>query len=139
MKTHPKLKNAARAGFTLAEIMVVIVIIGLLAAYVAPRMFSNVDRAKVTTAKQQMTGLLDAVNQYRMNNSQWPEDLEQLTEEDERGNSYYDKIPADPWGGEYQLENMDGDPVIICLGADNQQGGEEKDSDFSVPAEALAN
>lgn len=139
MKTHPKLKNAARAGFTLAEIMVVIVIIGLLAAYVAPRMFSNVDRAKVTTAKQQMTGLLDAVNQYRMNNSQWPEDLEQLTEEDDRGNSFFKKIPPDPWGGEYQLDNIDGEPAIICFGADNQQGGDEKGADFSIPEEALAN
>ena len=134
MKTSMIQRGARRAGFTLAEIMVVIVIIGLLAAYVAPKMFSNVDRARVSSAKQQMQTLKNAVMEYRMASNEWPDDLSALTEKDSRGNSFIssDTVPKDPWGNEYVLRTDDGEAVIWCLGEDGREGGEEKDADFST-------
>lgn len=123
---------ASRAGFSLAEIMVVILIIGLLAGYVAPKLLSKVDAAKVQSAKQQMATLKDQVVAYRMERSEWPDELEQLTEENERGQSYMDKIPTDPWNNPYAMEIEGGDVTIWCYGADGQPGGTGEDSDFST-------
>lgn len=132
MKTLRTTRRAARAGFTLAEIMVVILIIGLLATFVVPALFSKVDKAKVTTAKQHMTTIKDAVINYKLNNGSWPDNLEQLTESDSRGNAELNSVPKDPWKGEYALEIVDNKPVVWCYGADQQQGGQEQDADFST-------
>jgi len=135
-RTSPASTSAARrAGFSLAEIMVVVLIIGLLVGYVGPRMFSNVDRAKVTNAERQMQTLQNAVESYRMDRNEWPDELEQLTEKDDRGNNYMDKIPQDPWNGEYALEIDGSDVIIWCYGSDNQPGGTETAMDLRWPEE----
>lgn len=123
---------ARRAGFSLAEIMVVILIIGLLAGYVAPKLLSKVDAAKVQSAKQQMATLKNEVISYRMERSEWPDELEQLTQENERGQQAMSKIPSDPWNNPYGLEIEGGDVTIWCYGADGQPGGTGEDSDFST-------
>lgn len=126
---------ARRAGFSLAEIMVVILIIGLLVGYVGPKMFSSVDQAKVASAKRQMQTLKDQVLAYRMERNEWPDELEQLTQKDQRGNNYMDNIPEDPWGNQYGLQIEGSDVIVWCYGADGQPGGSEQDSDFSTEKE----
>ncbi|QDV07138.1 Type II secretion system protein G precursor [Planctomycetes bacterium Poly30] len=125
----------SQAGFSLAELMVVIVIIGLLATVVAPKLFDRLGSAQVSAAKQDMIAILDEVNMFRLNNGEMPSSIEELTREDDKGRKYLDTdvVPKDPWGNEYILEEDDnGDPVIWCYGADGTQGGEGGDLDFST-------
>jgi general secretion pathway protein G len=127
--------NRAQGGFSLAELMVVIVIIGLLATVVAPKLFDKLGSAQVGAAKSDMLVILDEVNMYRLNNGEIPDSLELLVQEDEKGRSYLDTkvVPKDPWGNEYILDtDEDGSPIIRCLGADGAQGGEGDDLDFNT-------
>lgn len=136
MKTqaHPLIRRR-QAGFSLAELMVVIVIIGLLATVVAPKLFDKLGTARISAAKSDMLGMDDEITNFRLNNGEIPDSLERLVEKDSKGISYLNAtvVPKDPWGNEYVLSSDDdGDPIIWCLGADGAEGGEGEDMDFST-------
>ncbi len=136
MKTHSMLHRAratARAGFSLAELMVVIVIIGLLATAVVPKLMDRLGEANWGKAKSDISGINQALTQYAVNNGGYPDSLEALITPDSNNKRYLDlkAVPKDPWGNEYMYEPPMGgeDPRIICLGADGAPGGEGDNAD----------
>lgn len=128
-------KGTARAGFSLAELMVVIVIIGLLATAVTQNVFGFFGQSKEVKAKSDVLAIYKACeNFYYQNNSRWPESIEQLVEKAEGTGTRYlnnTKVPKDPWGNEYELEEVDGGLLVWCRGKDGQPGGEGENKDFS--------
>ncbi|MBK1733773.1 type II secretion system protein GspG [Halorhodospira abdelmalekii] len=129
------MRRAAQSGFTLIEIMVVVVILGILAGIVVPRIMDRPDSARVEAAKQDIRAIESALNLYRLDNNHYPstdQGLEALVEEP-RGEpqprnwqGYLDRLPRDPWGNEYQYLNPGerGTIDIYSLGADGRPGGE---------------
>jgi general secretion pathway protein G len=131
------------AGFTLLEMLVVLVIIGLIASLVGPRLFSRVDSSKVQVAETQVRLLRGAVETFRLEVGRIPSDAEGLAvlytaPADERAKSrwrgpYLDEaVPSDPWGNPYQYSTpgRDGLPfAIYSYGADGKPGGEGNDAD----------
>lgn len=141
MKRKPErsvLKN--RAGFTLIELMVVMIILGLLAALVVPRMFGKLGKAKTHAAYAQIELFGTALDSFRLDVGRYPtssEGLEALVAagsgaEDWNG-PYLKKneIPLDPWGNPYLYESpgKHGDYDLYSLGADKSEGGEGEDRD----------
>jgi general secretion pathway protein G len=132
-------------GMTLIEIMVVITILGLIATVVTVNVLDRLDEAKVSTAKTQIKGLEEALDQYRRDNGFYPtteQGLQALIEKPTTGRSpvHYPakgylkggKVPKDPWNGEYKYYNpgIQGHEFEICsLGRDGQEGGEGIDAD----------
>jgi general secretion pathway protein G len=129
--------HSPQRGFTLIEVMVVVVILSILAAVVVPRIMDNPDKARVAKAKQDIRSLESALNLYRLDNFVYPsteQGLEALVEmptiEPEPRNwkagGYIDRLPKDPWGGDYQFlspgESSEID--IYTLGVDGQPDGE---------------
>lgn len=120
-------------GFTLLELLVVMVIIGLLAAYVAPRYFSQVGKSEVRAAQAQIAALTSALNTYRLDVGQYPSDeqgLAALTAAPAgtpRWNGPYlqKSVPPDPWGRAYLYKSpgQHGDFDLYSLGKDGQAGG----------------
>ncbi|MCA8981224.1 MAG: type II secretion system major pseudopilin GspG [Planctomycetes bacterium] len=132
MKTHPLLSRArrsARAGFSLAELMVVIVIIGLLSAIVVPNLLERFGFAQTSTAKVDIKALETALTEYSIRNGgQFPDSLEALVTPDENGNTYLNSrvLPKDPWGNEYNYEPpFPGEPRprVFSYGKDGAPGG----------------
>lgn len=133
----------SRQGFTLLELMVVILILGILAGLVIPRIMDQPDKARVSKAKLQMESLALALNQFKMDNGFYPtteQGLAALVEKPSRGRvpksfpekGYLPKLPTDPWGNPYvYLSPGEGnrDYEIICRGADGAEGGEGVDAD----------
>ena len=133
------------AGFTLIEIMVVIIILGLLAAIVMPRIVGETDRARYEQAKVQMRILEDALKRYKLDNGRFPtteQGLEALVQKPTIGvvprnwptGGYLDKpeVPVDPWGNKYVYisPGQHGpDYDLKSYGADGIEGGEEYDQD----------
>ena len=136
MKTLlPLRRSAARAGFSLAELMVVIVIIGLLAGLVIPNVMSRLGRAYLTTCRANIKTISEAVDQYAMDHGmKYPDDIEALVEEDQDGNAYLSggKVPKDPWGMEYMYEPPSGRDKfrVYTYGKDGVPGGEGEDTDY---------
>jgi general secretion pathway protein G len=135
-------RSARERGFTLIEIMVVVVIIGLLAAVIVPSVVSKVDEARVAKAKQDITSLETALTLYRLDNSKYPTTdvgLSALTTQPTdpsvrhwRPGGYIKRISKDPWGNDYQYVypgTHGGEFDLYSLGADNQPGGEGTDAD----------
>jgi general secretion pathway protein G len=137
-------------GFTLLEMLVVLVIIGLIASLVGPRLFARVDSSKVQVAETQSKMLRGAIETFRLEVGRLPtaeEGLEALRKapSDERAKARWrgpyldEEIPADPWGNPYlyAIPGRDGQPfAIYSLGADGQPGGEGNDADVGIlPAE----
>jgi general secretion pathway protein G len=135
-------RSARQRGFTLIEIMVVVVIIGLLAAVIVPQVVDKVDQARVAKAKQDITSLETALTMYRLDNSKYPttdQGLSALTTQPTdpnirhwRPGGYIKRISKDPWGNEYQYVypgTHGGEYDLYSLGADNQPGGEGTDAD----------
>ena len=126
----------ARAGFSLAELMVVIVIIGLLATLVIPNVVARLFTGQVGKAKADIIAIEQGLNQYAIQNGgRFPDNLDALVTPDENGNTYLDRdsVPKDPWGNEYIYEPPgpgQPKPVVKTYGADGVQGGEAKDRDF---------
>ena len=128
--------RSRRAGFSLAELMVVIVIIGLLATLVIPNVLSRLLSGQQGKAKSDIIAIEMALNTYAVENGgRFPQNLEALVTPDENGQTYLDResVPKDPWGNEYIYEPPGPGqvkPVVKTYGADGVQGGEAKDRDF---------
>jgi len=130
-----------REGFTLVELMVVIVIIGLLATVVAINVLPSQDRAMTTTAKADIASLEQAIATYRLDNLDFPADLQALVAapaglpnpERYRPGGYIRRLPEDPWGHPYQYRRRsahNGQFDVYSLGADRKEGGEGNDADL---------
>jgi general secretion pathway protein G len=138
MNTLPQHRNNRR-GFTLAEMMVVIVIIGLLGTLVVPNVLKRFSQASRTTAKADITAMMNALDEFAMNNAgKYPDSLEVLVTPDENGHTYLKrpagKLPKDPWKNEYVYEApQSGQPTprILSYGKDGQPGGEGDDRDIA--------
>ncbi len=130
------LRKQARAGFTLAELMVVIVIIGLLATLVVPNVVRKLFVANEAKAKADIIALVNAIDGYAIENSgRYPESLEVLVTPDSNGHTYLNQetVPKDPWGNPYQFEppTSGSDKFrVISYGKDGQPGGEGDDADI---------
>ncbi len=132
-------QNRRRHSFTLIEIMIVVVIIAMLAALVGPNIIGSFDKAKVNSTKAQLVNLKNAVQQYYMDLSSYPNTLEDLIRNpgDDRWHGPYleaKSIPLDGWGNEFVYtvpgeDNMAFD--LNSLGADKTAGGEGYNADLS--------
>jgi len=128
-------------GFTLIEIMVVVVIIGLLAAIVTPQVIGRIDTASINRAKQDIRSIESALSLYYLDNFKYPSTAEGLQAlVDNPGEAiaknwkpYLRGLPTDPWNNTYQYANPGErgfDYDVFTLGADGQEGGEEVDADI---------
>lgn len=129
------------AGFTLIEIMIVVVIIGLLATLIAPRIIGRQEEAMIVKAKADIRTLESALNMYKLDNFVYPstdQGLEALVQkpsgapEPRNWKGYLDRLPKDPWGNPYQYLNpgQHGAIDIFSYGADGQPGGEGENADI---------
>ena len=134
--------NSRQSGFTLIEIMVVVVIIGILASVVVPRIMDNPDKARVAKAKNDIQALGGALDLYRLDNYVYPSSEQGLAALVEKSSlapeprnwkqeGYLDAIPLDPWGRPYVIDKAK--KVIRCYGKDGKLGGEGADKDFEHP------
>jgi len=122
-------------GFTLLEIMVVLIIIGVLAALVAPRFIERADEAKVEATKAQMQNIAQALKMYRLQNSRYPDSgvgLNALVNPGKGGKRYMDSVPKDAWGNSfvYLAPGVHGDFDILSFGADGKAGGAGFEADL---------
>jgi general secretion pathway protein G len=138
MNTSLLLRRSRRAsrGFSLAELMVVVVILGLLATLVVPNVMKQLFKANRTVAMSDITAIHNALTNYAVENAgKYPDSLEMLVTPDENGNSYLQgrtSVPKDPWKNEYGYEPPSGGrPLrIFSYGKDGQPGGEGDDADI---------
>jgi general secretion pathway protein G len=132
-----------QVGFTLLEVMVVVVIIGILAALVVPKIISRPDEARVIGAKQDIASLMQALKLYRLDNQRYPateQSLLALTTQPTtaplapnwKAGGYVERLPRDPWGNPYQYLNpgIHGEIDVLSFGADGAAGGEGNDADI---------
>lgn len=130
-------------GFTLIEIMVVVVIMGILAALVVPKLMGRTDDARIIAAKQDIASLMQALKLYKLDNQRYPtteQGLQALVQKPSTGptppnwktGGYLDKLPKDPWGNPYQYlsPGVKGEVDVFSLGADGQPGGSGVDADI---------
>ncbi len=151
---RPPRPERRRAGFTLIEIMAVVVIIGLLSTIVGAVVFSQVDKARVTTAQSQIKGLESALEFYRMDNARYPtteQGLQALVQrpntepipKNYRPEGYLAKgrVPLDPWGNPYEYRSPgEHNPYSFDLwswGADGAPGGEGTNADIGNWSDAF--
>ncbi len=140
MKKSKKVLLRKKDGFTLIEILVVIIILGLLSALVAPKFFGKVGKAKVKTAKVQINLLGTALDDFRLDNGRYPttdEGLNILREKPEDlknwdGPYLPKQVPSDPWDQPYQYKNPGdhGEYDLFSYGKDGVEGGEKTDKDI---------
>lgn len=133
-------------GFSFLELMVVIVILGILAMYIAPKLMGRTDDARIQMARVQIEGLGTALDLYKLDNGVYPgteQGLQALVEQPQGGQipknwrkgGYLkkSKVPKDPWKNEYVYlaPGVQGDYDIICYGADGIPGGEDENKDIN--------
>lgn len=133
---------ASPKGFTLLELLVVLAILGLLAAFVAPRYFDQLDRSNAKIAQTQLRALSEALDHYRLDVGRYPsteQGLAALTAAppgETRWNGPYLKraAPLDPWGRPfvYKLAAEQAEPDLLSLGRDGRPGGSGEDADLSA-------
>jgi len=119
-------------GFTLLEIMVVLVIIGVLAAIVAPRFIDRADEAKIQATQAQIENISQALKMYRLQNSKYPDSGAGLNALVTGNKRYLDSIPKDAWGNDfiYLAPGVHGDFDILSYGGDGKSGGTGFDADI---------
>ena len=140
MQNSPQKKNR---GFTLIEIMVVIVILGILASLVVPKIMSRPDDARLIAARQDISSLTQALKLYRLDNQNYPtteQGLAALVQKPTsppipnnwKSGGYVDRLPKDPWGNDFQYLNpgLKGEIDVFSLGADGAPGGEGNNADI---------
>ncbi len=136
MKVNKRHKRHANAGFSLAELMVVILIIGLLATLVVPRVMDSFGEAKWGKVKSDLSTLGNVLGTFATRNGgDYPDSLERLVQNDDNGKRYLTAtvVPKDPWGNEYVYNPPEGtsDFELYCYGKDGVPGGEGDDRDLS--------
>ncbi len=135
------LRRAAQAGFTLIELMVVLVIIGVLAALIVPNVLDRAEDARATAARTDVNNLMQALKLYKLDNQRYPstdQGLQALLVKPATApvppnwKPYLDKLPEDPWHKPYQYLNpgVKGEIDVMSFGADGQPGGEGKNADI---------
>ena len=135
--------NKTMSGFTLIEILIVVVILGILGAVVGPNILSRPDTARIQAAQTDLRALSQTLEIYRLDNFQYPsseQGLESLVDkpsgfpEPKNWNpeGYLKKLPTDPWGSPYLYEKTGSSYSLISLGADGQEGGEGFDADIRL-------
>ncbi|MDZ7583082.1 MAG: type II secretion system major pseudopilin GspG [Deltaproteobacteria bacterium] len=137
---------SGNSGFSLIELMVVVIILGILAMYIGPKLMGRTEQAKAVQARVQMEGLETALKLYKLDTGTYPtteQGLQALVERPETGNvsqnwrkgGYLEKgkVPKDPWGNEfvYLSPGIQGDYDIISYGADGVPGGEDENKDIN--------
>lgn len=129
------------AGFTLVEIMVVVVILGILAVLIVPRVLGRSDEARQAAAKHDIATIMQSLKLYRLDNGRYPtndQGLQALVTKPTSSPApsnwkpYLDKLPKDPWGNTYQYlsPGVHGEVDVFSLGADSQPGGTGADLDI---------
>jgi len=129
------------AGFTLIELMVVLVIIGVLAALIVPNVLDRTDDARATAARTDVHNIMQALKLYKLDNQRFPtaeQGLQALVARPSvapapmNWKPYLEKLPNDPWGNPYQYLNpgVQGEVDVMSFGADGQSGGEGKNADI---------
>lgn len=128
-------------GFTLIEVMIVIVILGVLAALIVPKVMSRPDEARAVAAQHDIASIMQALKLYRLDNRVYPtteQGLDALVKKPEvdplppNWKSYVERLPQDPWSNRYQYLNpgLHGDVDVFSLGADGKPGGQGFDADI---------
>jgi general secretion pathway protein G len=130
-------------GFTIIEILVVVVILGILAGLLVPRIMDAPDKARVVEAKTNISTIVGALKMYKLDNGVYPspdQGLQALVQKPQTGEiprnwksgGYLDRLPQDPWKHDYQYLNpgIRGDVDVVSLGADGQPGGEGLNADI---------
>ena len=143
MDIAPRFSRPRRQrGFTLIEIMVVVVILGVLAAIVVPKVLDRPDQARATAARQDIAGLMQALKLYRLDHGNYPstaQGLGALAASAGKGaatngapRAYLERLPNDPWGHPYHYLNpgVNGEIDVFSLGADGQPDGEGANADI---------
>lgn len=136
-------RAGAPGGFTLIEIMVVVVIMGILASLIVPKLIGRTEDARAVAAKQDIATLMQALKLYRLDNHRYPtteQGLQALITAPTSGppaagwktGGYLDKLPKDPWGKPYQYlsPGVKGEIDVFSLGADGEPGGAANDADI---------
>lgn len=133
-------RRARQQGFSLIEIMVVVVIIGILAALIVPRLMDRPDQARVVAARQDIAALMQALKLFKLDNGRYPsaeQGLQALVKPPQGGGAmpvtpYLDRLPNDPWGHpyQYQIPGTHGDIDVFSLGADSKPGGDAGNADI---------
>ena len=139
MKTNIGLARSARRmrGFTLIEIMVVVIIIGILISLVGTNIFPALEETEVTATEFQLQQIENALSLYRMKNARYPttdQGLEALINPPGGESKYLDSLPQDSWGNDFQYRSpgQNGDFDLYSLGRDGQEGGEGIDADLTA-------
>ncbi len=136
-------KQSVQTGFTLLEVMVVVVILGILAVLVVPKIISRPDEARVLAARQDVATLMQALKLYRLDNQRYPateQGLQALVTKPAtapiplnwKSGGYLERLPNDPWGNPCQYLNpgTHGEIDVYSFGADGAPGGEGNDADI---------
>ncbi|HHB9428896.1 TPA: type II secretion system major pseudopilin GspG [Stenotrophomonas maltophilia] len=133
-------RRARQQGFSLIEIRVVVVIIGILAALIVPRLMDRPDQARVVAARQDIAALMQALKLFKLDNGRYPsaeQGLQALVKPPQGGGAmpvtpYLDRLPNDPWGHpyQYQIPGTHGDIDVFSLGADSKPGGDAGNADI---------